>query len=205
MAADNFCGERDTNISRGRLSGRRGTRRARSDGGRDALSRFQIDEMEGRLKAMKEAPRILVLTLSFGSGHVRAALAVAEELKRLAPRAEVKVLDALENSHALFRALYVWPYLVMVRYAPALWKRFFKARVKRRHAQTAPAWAFRSGCPEVFAALARFRPEAIVACEVAACEMAVIARRARLTEARIINVITDHEAEPIWVKEEVCS
>jgi len=92
-----------------------------------------------------------------------------------------------------------------VRYVPALWKRFFKARVKRRHEQTAPAWAFRRGCPNVFAAIARFKPEAIVACEVAACEMAVIARRAGLTEAPIVNVITDHEAEPVWVKEEICS
>jgi processive 1,2-diacylglycerol beta-glucosyltransferase len=152
---------------------------------------------------MKDAPRILVLTLSFGSGHIRAARAIAAELKRLAPQAEVHVLDALEKARALFRALYVWPYWMMVRYAPALWKRLFEARVKRRHEQTAPAWAFRSGCPEVFAAVVRLRPEVIIAVEVAACEMAVIARRARLTEARIINVITDHEAEPVWVKEEV--
>src|SRR5436309_3945345 len=156
MAADNFCGERGADFAGGRFSGGHGTLRARSDGGCDALSRFQVDEMEGALKAMKEAPRILVLTLSFGSGHVRAAQAVAGELKRLAPCAEVLVLDALQNSRALFRALYVLPYRVMVRYAPALWKRFFEARMKRRHAQTAPAWAFRSGCPEVFAALARF-------------------------------------------------
>lgn len=159
--------------------------------------------MEGELKVMKEAPRILVLTLSFGSGHVSAAHAVAVELKRLAPRAEVLVLDALENSRLLFRALYVWPYWLMVRYAPALWKRFFERRVKRKHKQTAPAWAFRRGCPEVFATIHRLRPETIVACEVAACEMAVIMKRAHLTEARIVNVITDHEAEPVWVKEEI--
>ena len=43
----------------------------------------------------------------------------------------------------------------------------------------------------------------IVAAEVAACELAVIAKRARLTDARIVSVITDHEAEPVWVKPEV--
>jgi processive 1,2-diacylglycerol beta-glucosyltransferase len=160
--------------------------------------------MEGELK-VKDCPRILVLTLSFGSGHVRAAQAVAAELRRLAPRAEILVIDALEHSRTAFRALYVRPYWAMVRYAPVLWKRFFEARVKGRHEQTAPAWAFRRGCPEVFTAIARFKPEAIVACEVAACEMAVIAKRARLTEARVVNVITDHEAEPVWVKEEICS
>lgn len=152
---------------------------------------------------MTKARRILVLTLSFGSGHVRAARAVACELKRLAPAAEVRVLDALEGARLPFRALYVWPYRLMLRHAPWLWKKFFESRVARRAEGTAPAWGFRSGCPRVFEEIESFEPDTIVAVEVAACEMAVIARRARLTDARIVNVITDHEAEPVWVKPEV--
>jgi processive 1,2-diacylglycerol beta-glucosyltransferase len=152
---------------------------------------------------MTKARRILVLTLSFGSGHVRAARAVACELKRLAPDAEVRTLDALEGSGLIFRALYVWPYRAMLMYAPSLWKKFFESRVARRAEGTAPAWGFRRGCPRVFEEIERFGPDCIVAVEVAACEMAAIARRARMTEARIVNVITDHEAEPVWVKPEV--
>ncbi|MDQ3817978.1 MAG: hypothetical protein M3362_09825, partial [Acidobacteriota bacterium] len=149
--------------------------------------------------------KILVLTLSFGAGHVRAARAVAEELKRRAPQAEVHLLDALARCRPLFRAFYVWPYWVMVRHAPALWKRFFERRVAKRHEGTAPAWAFRYGCPEVFDEIEKFKPDTIVAAEVAACEMAVIAKREGKTSARVINVITDHEAEPVWVKPEVNS
>ncbi|PYS51245.1 MAG: hypothetical protein DMF68_05090 [Acidobacteria bacterium] len=147
--------------------------------------------------------KLLVLTLSFGSGHVRAARAVTEELKRRAPQAEVHLVDALAKCRLLFRAFYVWPYWAMVRYAPALWKRFFERRVARRHEQTAPAWAFRYGCREVFDRISEFKPDIIIAAEVAACEMAVIAKREGLTAARVINVITDHEAEPVWVKAEV--
>ncbi|OLE55503.1 MAG: hypothetical protein AUG51_03345 [Acidobacteria bacterium 13_1_20CM_3_53_8] len=141
--------------------------------------------------------------MSFGSGHVRAARAVAEELERESPQAVVRVIDALEDCRWLFRAIYVWPYWAMVRYAPALWKKFFESRVAHRSEQTAPPWAFRYGCPQVFGEIAWFKPDIIVAVEVAACEMAVIAKRTGLTEARIVNVITDHEAEPIWVKPEV--
>ena len=147
--------------------------------------------------------RILILTLSFGSGHVRAARAVAQELARRAPGAEARVCDALENCRLLFRAGYVWPYWVMVRHAPALWDRFFTARVTRMDQRTAPEWAFRFGCPKVFDLIESFKPDTIVAAEVAACEMAVIARRRGLTQARIISVITDYEAEPAWVKPEV--
>src|SRR2546423_5094567 len=103
----------------------------------------------------------------------------------------------------MFRVGYVWPYWLMVRHAPRLWERFFNARLTRQAEHTAPAWAFRRGCPQVFKTIAEFKPDVIVAAEVAACEMATIAKRARLTAARIVNVITDHEAEPVWVKPEV--
>src|SRR5437764_906546 len=108
---------------------------------------------------------VLVLTLSFGSGHVRAARAVAEALERESPQADVHVIDALEDCRQLFRALYVWPYWAMVRYAPALWKKFFESRVARRGEQTAPSWAFRYGCPQVFGEIAWFKPDIIVAVE----------------------------------------
>jgi processive 1,2-diacylglycerol beta-glucosyltransferase len=147
--------------------------------------------------------RVLVLTLSFGSGHVRAAEAVARELAQQAAGVEVRVVDALAASRVLFRAGYVWPYWAMVRYAPALWARCFNARAAHMAEQTAPAWAFRYGCPQVFETIAEFAPAVIVAAEVAACELAVSAKRARLTDARIVCVITDHEAEPVWVKPEV--
>ena len=148
-------------------------------------------------------PRILVLTLSFGSGHLRASQAIAKELKHIAPRAGVQVVDALEECRPLFRACYEWPYWFMLRYAPALWDRLNRARLEQEHERTAPQWAFRLGCPKVFEAIKNFRPDVIVAGEVAACEMAVIARQIGLTRAPIVNVITDYEAEPIWVKPEV--
>ena len=147
--------------------------------------------------------KILVLTLSFGSGHVRAAEAVADELGRRAPASNVLVVDALAECRWLFRACYVWPYWLMLRYAPGLWDRFSTARVNQKHSGTAPAWALRLGCPKVFSTIESFHPDLIVAAEVAACEMAAIARRLGLTRAPILNVITDYEAEPIWVQPEV--
>jgi len=152
---------------------------------------------------MNVMPRILVLTLSFGSGHLRAAQAIAKELKHIAPHAEVWVVDALEECRLLFRACYEWPYWLMLRHAPALWDRLNSARLEHKHERTAPQWAFRFGCPKVFEAIENFKPDVIVAGEVAACEMAVIARQLGTTQAPIVNVITDYQAEPIWVKPEV--
>ena len=158
--------------------------------------------MEGELNLTMNPPRILVLTLSFGSGHVRAAKTVAGELRRQAPNAEVRIVDALAECRRLFRAGYVWPYWLMVRHAPPLWDQFFSRRLKRKHRRTAPEWAFKFGCQQVFNAIADFKPDIIVATEVAACEMAAIAKREGLTNARLVSVITDYKAEPVWVQPE---
>lgn len=143
--------------------------------------------------------RVLVLALSFGSGHVRAGRAVADKVRRIAPAADVRQVDVLQLARWVFRLGYVWPYWFMLRYLPALWRWLFSSRVARRQSRTAPDWAFRFGCPQVFAEIAEFDPDVIVAAEVAACEIASIARRLGLTNAALINVITDHHAEPAWV------
>src|SRR5262249_6536935 len=102
-----------------------------------------------------------------------------------------------------FRAVYVWPYWMMIRHARWLWARLFSTRLARVHRHTAPSWLFRAGCPHVFAEVREFRPDVIVAVEVAACEMAVLAKRIKVTRAIVVDVITDYRAEPAWVAPEV--
>ncbi len=145
----------------------------------------------------------MVLTLSFGSGHIRAAQSVVAELQNQMPVVDLRMLDALEECSLFFRAFYVWTYWLMIRYAPKIWQMFFESRLERHDEQTAPVWAWKKGCAKVFDEIRKFQPDAIIACEVGASEIAVIARRARLTNASIVNVITDFEAEPIWVKPEI--
>ena len=154
---------------------------------------------------MKSEKRILILTLSFGAGHIRAARSVAAELQTQIPEAEILLIDALENCSLWFRAFYVWTYWAMIRYIPRLWEKFFHLRVQRRDEQTAPVWTWRKGCRKVFEQIKAFQPDLIVAAEVGACEIAAIARREKLTKAAIVNVITDFEAEPIWIKKEIAA
>ena len=130
---------------------------------------------------------------------------MVQELQKQLPAATVRQIDALENCRFLFRVLYVWTYWAMIRYAPHLWKRLFEARLKNKAEQTAPRWALRWGFSKVFTEIGKFQPEIIAACEVGAAEIAVLARREKLTGAKIVNVITDFEAEPIWIKPEIAA
>ena len=152
---------------------------------------------------MNENSRILVLTLSFGAGHISAANSVVAEISKQIPDANIRMIDALENCSLFFRLFYVWTYWAMIRYAPRVWEKFFALRIERGDEQTAPVWMWRKGCRRVFDEIGNFQPDAIIACEVGASEIAVIARRENLTNAQIVNVITDFEAEPIWIKPEI--
>src|SRR5687767_14225693 len=62
--------------------------------------------------------RILVLSASVGSGHMRAAQAVELALRELAPDAEVKNIDVLTLTNAAFRKVYASAYLDLVNHAP---------------------------------------------------------------------------------------
>jgi processive 1,2-diacylglycerol beta-glucosyltransferase len=143
--------------------------------------------------------RILILTLSFGSGHVVASAAIEEALRAFDSAAEVKVLDCIERGSWWFRALYVWPYWLMIRHAPWLWARLFRTRHEKQHRQTAPRWLFRWGCRQVFREIRQWQPEVLVATEVGACEIASLAKKRGWTQAPLVAVSTDHESEPAWV------
>src|SRR5262245_22945814 len=106
---------------------------------------------------------VLVLTLSFGSGHVRASQAVAKEIACQVPAARVRLIDALQESHLMFRLGYEVPYWLMLRYAPSLWRRLNAARREQMHQSTAPRWAFALGCRRVFHAIENFQPDVIIA------------------------------------------
>jgi processive 1,2-diacylglycerol beta-glucosyltransferase len=74
--------------------------------------------------------RILILSASNGSGHVRAAQAIEEVFKKDKRVSEVLHIDTLEYTNFLFRRIYSKGYLDAVRSAPELWALAFEATDK---------------------------------------------------------------------------
>jgi len=149
--------------------------------------------------------KVLVLTLSFGSGHVRASEAIIAALKQSAPKdtnLEIEYLDVIPNSAFIFQLFYVRTYFAMLKYAPWLWEKYFANRVEQVHQNTAPEWTFKIGCSRVFRQINRFKPDLIVATEVGACEIGRMVKRQR-PEMKLAGIVTDYEGEPIWSCPEV--
>ena len=65
--------------------------------------------------------RLLILSVSAGAGHTRAAMALELEARALWPETEVVHEDVLDFTQSIYRKGYVRSYLEMVNRAPELW------------------------------------------------------------------------------------
>ncbi len=70
--------------------------------------------------------KVLILAANVGSGHMRAAQAVARALSEISPPTEVKVEDILERGYPLYCFLYRSAYLFLARRFPRLLDRLYK-------------------------------------------------------------------------------
>lgn len=147
--------------------------------------------------------RIAILTLSVGSGHMRASSVIENVLRDGDDGVDVRLVDALDLAQGWFQWAYVHPYWWMLRHAPGTWRRLFEARERYRHRSTAPHWVFRRGCVRVLEHFRAFAPELVIATEIGAVEIAALGKREGWFHAPILAVLTDLHAEPPWVQPEV--
>src|SRR6267142_2630737 len=108
---------------------------------------------------------LVILSLSFGMGDITAARAVAEAWRENTGDDTV-VIDAIEWFPLWFRAIYVVPYWLMIRYCPSLWRRLFQARLRNMHRHTIYPALMAFGTRRLLDAVSRFRPGTILAAEV---------------------------------------
>jgi hypothetical protein len=83
--------------------------------------------------------RILILTLSVGSGHISGAEVIRRALLDGGDNVDVEVVDVLKLASPWFHWVYVAPYWWMLRHASWMWRSLFERRQRKRHRSTAPA------------------------------------------------------------------
>ena len=140
-------------------------------------------------------PRILLLHVSVGMGHQRAALALAKAFGQQTDIC-VTVEDTLLRSLPLFRRSYVGSYLGIADKAPDVWS-FFYAQTDRPSSLLDGARALSTsvGVRGLPALLERTQPDAIICTHFLPIEALTLMRRAM---APIYCVLTDYHAHQFW-------
>lgn len=146
-------------------------------------------------------PRIAVLHATAGSGHKRAAEALAVAVAALEPRVTVREVDTLVFASRLYRGTYAASYNTMAQHAPRLWGALYHswamAPVNR---STAPVRLTldRLNLRRLVRVVEREQPAAVVCTHFLPVE-ALSPRRGRGHGAPLYCVITDFAAHPFWV------
>src|SRR5438876_619733 len=87
------------------------------------------------LNGYARGPRVLILSVSAGTGHLRAAEAVELALRQVRPDAYVKNLDVLDLATAPFRRCYGKMYVEFIDLAPQVLGFFYNLMDKGRRVE----------------------------------------------------------------------
>jgi processive 1,2-diacylglycerol beta-glucosyltransferase len=148
----------------------------------------------------RPGPRIAILHATAGSGHKRAAQALAASLARLDPAAIVEDVDTLVFASRLYRGSYASGYHVLAARAPAVWGALYRswelAPLKR--GAGAVRLMDRLNLRRLARVVERERPDAIVCTHFLPVEALSPIRGRGELRVPLYCVITDFAAHPFW-------
>jgi processive 1,2-diacylglycerol beta-glucosyltransferase len=151
--------------------------------------------------AESQGPRIAILHATAGSGHKRAAQALAAALTELQPGATVREVDTLIYASRFYRSTYAASYNTMASRAPALWGALYhsweNAPVNRGTAPMRLALD-RLNLRRLTRVLERESPDAVVCTHFLPVEALSPSRGHGRLRVPLYCVITDFTAHPIW-------
>ena len=150
--------------------------------------------------------KVLITSLSAGSGHVRAAEAVLAAFRRTAPEVEVAHVDVADFVTPQFRRLYVEGYRVAVNKTPRLWGRFYhywdgvppEGTILPLLHRTQRACAGR-----FFTYLHNFRPDRILTTHFLVPQLLTTSPHMRCLNPLVETIITDYDVHRFWISDVV--
>ncbi len=145
--------------------------------------------------------RLLILSASTGSGHIKAAQAI-EEASRTDTRLEaVSHLDSLEYTNEVFQTIYSKGYLEMVRNFPELWARGFEVLDKPWEKAVFLSAFHRFNSQPLVRKIRDFNPDMIICTHPMPADVIVYLINQDKLKANLGIVVTDYYIHALWLEE----
>ena len=144
-------------------------------------------------------PRILIVSVRAGAGHLKAAEALEMAFRKFQPGAEVKNVDLLDHSTELIKYLYGKLYLDVVRAFPELYAYSYK-HYESSKKFTKPRFLIdRFNFSDMFGIVEDFAPDTVIGTHFISAALLENYRRKKKKTFRMAVTLTDYEFHPVWV------
>jgi processive 1,2-diacylglycerol beta-glucosyltransferase len=143
--------------------------------------------------------RVLILSASAGSGHIRAAQALEGAFGDLGAAREVRHVDTLTYTNRLFRKVYSDAYLDLVNHAPTVLGWLYD-RMDRPHSRHSLNTAFNKLNTTPFARmLRRYQPDIAVCTHFLPAEIVSRLKRREKLACPLATTVTDLDCHALWL------
>lgn len=142
---------------------------------------------------------ILVVTASMGSGHNKAANAVAEAIKRKYPVNKINVIDFMSTETAYFNSLVKDIYLKMLDHTPSVYEFFYKFTsdsTKGSTIQSVFAHAMKKDMREL---IRKYEADMVICTHPFPCAAASYLKQTGEINIPLITVMTDFCVHQFWL------
>jgi processive 1,2-diacylglycerol beta-glucosyltransferase len=148
----------------------------------------------------RRGPRIAILHATAGSGHRRAAQAIAAAIEELDPTATVREVDALVFASRFYRSAYAQSYNALAARAPGLWGLLYRSweSAPLRRGTPAARLLDRLNLRRLARVVVHERPDAVVCTHFLPVEALEPLRAERRMDVPLFGVVTDFGVHPFW-------
>ena len=153
---------------------------------------------------MKPSRRILLLSLKAGAGHIRAARAIEQALREFGTRGECEVrhIEVLEYTRALYRHGFGFVYGGMINRCPSLWRQIYEqteAQSAKSSFKSLTGTIARISSGPLVREVESFDPDTIVCTHFMPAYLMAGARNRGSLRSRVCVAMTDFDVHPMWI------
>ena len=147
--------------------------------------------------------KILIVGVSAGAGHIRAAQAIESYLQKEGH--EVKNVDLMDYSKKWFKTIYADKYIDLINEHPKVWKFLFNITDKpvKRSVYKTRRWFEYKLHKKFFDMVNEFKPDHVIATHFMPPEILVRYREKYLEDFELHVVVTDFDVHQLWIHPQV--
>lgn len=167
---------------------------------------FELTPVAVAPHSARRVRRVLVLSVSAGSGHVRAAEALVAHGNADFPQLTLRHIDVMSKVPALFRKVYSDLYLKLASGLPEVWGWLYRATdhpASRSLAERLRRRVQRLCTARMFDAIAEFEPDVIICTHFLPAEILGAARTDGRLRCPLWVQVTDFDLHHLWVQDGV--